>query len=31
MNIELRPLRDFEEDDFIRENQIAYSALRKKA
>ena len=24
MNIELRPLRDFEEDDFIRENQIAF-------
>ena len=24
MNIELRPLRVFEEDDFIRENQIAF-------
>ena len=24
MNIELRPLRDFEENDFIRENQIAF-------
>ena len=24
MNIELRPLKDFEEDDFVRENQIAF-------
>ena len=24
MNIELRPLRDFEEDAFVRENQIAF-------